>query len=266
MNGSGNSLSEWLALWLGRASRETFANAKETVRAIEELQREQMRLAGELESLLAAYDKKSRKLSARLARAMLGGDVSPAELAKLAEEQEALWRLIRRGQAAGRSTRALEQELREWCSRSDAYVGKHHPDHPEQRREFVASELRSRGRDPEAFMEYMRRPFEGSARDVDGLEDAMMSQKDGNGVTLSDSMMPVENAHVVWDTEGSEDAILREIAYCRREIRRLLAHPDSRHLGGELASFHAQLKDLHAHLRLQDRKHGERRHRFVIGV
>lgn len=115
-------------------------------------------------------------------------------------------------------------------------------------------------------MEYMRRPFEGSARDVDGLEDAMMSQKDGNGVTLFDSMMPVENAHVVWDTEGSEDAILREIAYCRREIRRLLAHPDSRHLGGELASFHAQLKDLHAHLRLQDRKHGERRHRFVIGV
>lgn len=233
--------------------------ATDAVRAIEELQREQVRLAEELERLLLVYDKRSRKLSKELARAMNGEPVQPERLGQLAEEQAALWKLIRRGQAAERGTRELEQELREWSAYPEPGVSTLHPDHPVQRIELIASELRSRGKDPSPLLAEERAGYEGSAQDVNVFE----IEPDA---TVSDENEEEAPAASAWEPSGSEDALLREIASCQREIRRLLAHPEGEHAVQDIADGYEQLKELHAFLRRMDRHTGERRHRIAIGL
>lgn len=107
------------------------------------LQDEQRRLSQELEETFLAYDAKSRGLARRVA-AMGEGAVTEQEVDRLRSEQAELWRLIRRAQAAARTTRMLERELDEWRGRESGTIPDGHPDHPVVRAEIVGSELRVR--------------------------------------------------------------------------------------------------------------------------
>jgi hypothetical protein len=107
------------------------------------LQDEQRRLSQELEETFLAYDAKSRSLAKRIA--VMGEDsVTEQEVDRLRSEQSELWRLIRRAQAAARTTRMLERELDEWRGREAGTIPDGHPDHPVVRAEIVGSELRIR--------------------------------------------------------------------------------------------------------------------------
>jgi hypothetical protein len=112
--------------------------------ALAELQEEQGRIAQELEETFVAYDQKLQTMARRLARQQ--EIPAPKELADVRQEQLELWRLVRRAQAASRSTRELERELAEWAERQDTAVPHGHPDHPRTRSEIIGSELRARER------------------------------------------------------------------------------------------------------------------------
>jgi len=234
-----------------------------------ELQEEQSRLSAELEKAFLAYDKKTRNLSKTLAKWTESG-AGIKELNRLREEQEDLWRVVRRTQAAERTTRQLETELREWSGRGEAGVRLTHPDHPLARAEIVSSELRLRGRDPSGLViERSSEPFEGSAKDVDPFSEVLEAasrESDPEAETLiipEETPMPVIEG-VEWHTEGDEH-LVREIEHCCREIRRTHAHEDCDALAGEIVMMLKDLRRLHAHLRMHDRKAGIRRYRLAIG-
>lgn len=230
-----------------------------------ELQEEQSRLSAELEKAFLAYDRKTRTLAKRLAK-WADGDAEPVELERLREEQEDLWRVVRRTQAAVRSTRDLETELREWADRSDTSMHPAHPDHPAARTEIVSSELRLRGRDPDALVRMSSsEPFEGSARDVDPVSDvleAAMNEPEEEA-PLEEEVIPVI-VGAPWDTEAVEH-LIREIEDCGREIRRANAHEDRDQFAGEIVIMLKDMRRLHAELRSRDRAAGIRRYRIGIG-
>jgi hypothetical protein len=258
-----------------------------------ELQDEQGRISAELESVFLSYDKKTRELSKRLASAALALSSPSAdegaerfdqkEAERVREEQNGLWRAIRRAQAAARTTGQLERELAEWTDGRETSAARTHPDHPLVRAEIAASELRVRGRDPSGlFADRRPDPFEGSARDVDPLTEALEFATVGTSLA-SDSAVgagsprPPEqeseegppapslaNGVAEWRA-GSDEHLIREIIECCREIRRTSAHRDRGELAGELATMFKDLRMYHAHLRKHDRKAGIRRYRFVMG-
>jgi hypothetical protein len=249
-----------------------------------ELQDEQGRISAELERAFLSYDKKTRELSKRLASAAADGfDQKEAE--RIRDEQNGLWRAVRRAQAAARTTGQLERELAEWTDGRETSAARTHPDHPLVRAEIAASELRVRGRDPSGLFAD-RRPdlFEGSARDVDPLTEALEFATAGTSLA-SDSAVgagsprpPEQESEegppappfakggglAEWRAESGEH-LIREIIGCCREIRRTSAHGDSGELAAELAAMFKNLRVFHAHLRKHDRKAGIRRYRFAMG-
>jgi hypothetical protein len=230
-----------------------------------ELQEEQGRLSSELEKAFLAYDKKTRSLAKRLAKWTDAG-VEPRELERLREEQEDLWRVVRRAQAAERTTRELLAELREWSGRGETCVRAAHPDHPDARMEIVSSELRLRGTDPVGLVsERPAEPFEGSARDVDPVSDALeaaMDEPEDRPLLEEEALPVIEGA--AWTTED-EEHLIREIEHCCREIRRTNAHADRDEFAGEIVMMLKDRRRLHAELRSRDRRAGIRRYRLAIG-
>jgi hypothetical protein len=142
------SFVDRLRVWFGGTSSSSHAARMEACledpdAAFALLQDEQRRLSQELEETFLAYDAKARALARRVA-AMGDGAVTDHEVATLRAEQTELWRLVRRAQAAARTTRMLERELDEWRGREPGSVPHGHPDHPIIRAEIVGSELRIR--------------------------------------------------------------------------------------------------------------------------
>lgn len=209
--------------------------------ALAALQEDQGLIAQELEETFLAYDRRLRTIAERLA----DGDRVPSkkDLERLRQEQAELWRLVRRAQAAGRSTAALAQELNEWQGRDAGVVDVGHPDHPQTRAEIVASELRVRGALESA-----------SADDGDEADERSAPQED----TTDDA--------VAW-TFDSDATLLREIADRERELRRLMAAAeDDPSLASEIALQNRELRDLHGRLRAHDRRTGTKRERWKMGV
>jgi hypothetical protein len=225
------------------------------------LRKEQSRLSAEVERTLALYDDRTRALAKRLAEA---GDARAIE--KICADQEDLWRTLRRLQAALRTTRDLESELREWAARAEEGELIGHPEHPVTRIEIVASELRARGRDPFALLQAIRaRKFAGSAEDVDPIGDAVGAQFIAPGLE-SEARGTEEEEYSTQPTWSREDVehILREICDHAREARRMRAHVDAPELVRELAWTIADFRRYHGHLRLLDRADGIRRDRLAI--
>jgi hypothetical protein len=230
-----------------------------------ELQEEQSRLSAELEKAFLAYDRKTREIAKRLAK-WTGSDASPEEFERLRAEQEDLWRVVRRTQAATRTNHQLEAELKEWTDRTEAAIPPTHPDHPEARTEIVASELRLRGRDPSAFIsERSTEAFEGSARDVDPFAEALeeSERESPEPIPPDEPINPAPDV-ITWNPE-TEETLVREIEDCCREIRRTNNREDRDDLAGEIVMMLNDLRRLHAQLRDHDRKTGIRRYRLTIG-
>lgn len=221
---------------------------------IESIEIEQRRLADAFESITAHYEQELVKLGKQVQKASRDG-LKANEIARLKDEQAALWRLIRRMQAAGRTTRDLEQELREWTARIGVTSSKH-PDNPRLRAEFIASELRARGKRI-ADLESQFNIKEGSAKDV-------RTTTWMNDVLDVEPLTP-EGTEPVW-VHADEQNLIGEIESCIREMKRALADPESDALAQELVDFAKQLKELHGYLRLLDRLNGVRRHRLMIGL
>lgn len=161
-----------------------------------------------------------------MARRLVGADISKKDLRTLKQEQLELWRLVRRAQASSRTTRELTRELREWKAREPGAASFGHPDHPETRVELVSSELRVRGAD-----------------------------------RANQSVVPAPS----WDHDSDEN-ILRELGTRRREMERIMDHGADYASLGELATYLSELRELHAHLRLHDRRNGIERERWRIGL
>lgn len=265
------SLSGWLRKPPASSKK---APSKEVEALLSDLQEEQTRLSAELERTLRSYDLKTRIISKRLAE-MVNNGGSKKALEMLREEQEDLWRVVRRIQSAGRSNRQLEAELREWMSRPEPAVRSAHPDHPKARVEIVASELRIRGREPAFPSESATASsYEGSARDVDPLSEVqelaeMMELEPEPIEEVQDQPAASQEeaiAHIPL-RHGSEEIVLcSEIESCIRELRRTLAHEDAASLTRELAEIAGDLKRHHAQLRRIDRGSGRRRYRMGIGL
>lgn len=239
--------------------------------ALAMLQEEQGRVAQELEETFLAYDRKLRGMAERLARRSQGvrgaedGAPSSQELDRMREEQRQLWRLVRRAQAASRSTRGLERELQEWRGHGPVMVPFGHPDHPETRAEIVASELRMRGisHDAPARPEMpapfavMKIPMKREAPVVASADipDAIASRDEADTSAGGPSW--------VHDTD---EHILREIASREREMRKLLLVKQDAETMTELAAFARELRHLHAHLRAHDRRAHVGRVRWTMGI
>jgi hypothetical protein len=220
----------------------------------EGLEREQRMLAHTLEGMLKGLENRLMTLGKRVRQTMHGG-AGERDASHIRNEQAALWRVVRRLQAANRTTHALEQELREWSSRDGNGRSSADPDHPRTRAEFIASELRSRGKavDPGLLQEA---PHEGSAHDAGRAFEF---------VTSSSEPADAEAEPPVW-MHAEATCLEDEIGSCIREMNRMLAHPDRASLAAELLGFAKQLKELHGHLRVHDRLTGERRNRLMIGM
>lgn len=254
--------------------------------ALAELQEEQARIAQELEDTFVAYDKKLQAMARRLS----GLDREPVtdrELRKVREEQLELWRLVRRAQAGSRTTGELKRELQEWSMRESGAVGYGHPDHPGTRVELVASELRVRGVEPGGRGRAEgREGYEGCARDAGGeahrlndSEKAFGSWHLGRRPQMRDaeclSNVPVQNNEEAtslmiesgpgWEHDDDE-ALLRELRSRRGEMERIMKNDEDEESVRELATFLSELRELHAHLRLHDRRNGIERERWRMGM
>lgn len=264
------TLDDRLTSWLRKPDRTSRSASRRKGSGADallaELQEEQSRLSAELEKAFLAYDKKTRNLSKTLAKWTESG-VGIKELERLRQEQEDLWRVVRRAQAAERTNRQLETELREWSGRDETCVRSTHPDHPGARTEIVSSELRLRGRDPSGLVTaHSSESFEGSAKDVNPLVEALeaiMPEPEEIEIIPERASAPVIEG-VEWRSE-TDELIIREIEHCCREIRRTHAHEDGDALVGEIVMMLKDLRMLHAHLRTHDRKAGIRRYRLAIG-
>jgi len=215
-----------------------------------ELQDEQRRIADELEDTFIAYDRKLQGAAKRIAS--LGADsLTPKEWERLRAEQLELWRLLRRAQAAQRSTRALAREVEEWRAVDSGVLPEGHPDHPETRAEIVESELRVRG----VFATVSRAAQEEAEESPVILEEEGRLGEEGTEAHLVSDRGPApEWTHVLTD-----DLLLQEIHQHERELARTTAPSD-------IADLLRSLRDLHASLRFYDRKQARPRLRVGLGL
>lgn len=278
------------------------ASTEKIAQLITDLQSEQSRLSAEVEQTLLQYDNRTQVLAKRLAAA--DDDLDEHQIERFRSDQEGLWRTVRRLQAALRATRELETELREWASRTEADDRIGHPDHPATRIEIVASELRSRGRDPFAYLQSIRtKRFDGSAKDANPIEEILADQQT---VAQDDEEAAFDNIAKPNDLASEEeslvpewhrlhtDNLIREIRDAAREAKRMkhagifvgpharrniLADDGDASLGAtpgfaqvkaddeviaELARTIADYRRYHGHLKMSDRIDGIRRNRLAI--
>ena len=211
--------------------------------ALAELQEEQARIAQELEETFMAYDHKLQAMAERLGSQ--DREPSSKELANLRQEQLDLWRLVRRAQAAVRSTRELERELSEWTERTDVAAPHGHPDHPHTRAEIVGSELRVRGGSTSASSEEMRSArISPRAMEMPATQDVLPTVAFSQGMVqaLSPEWQATDEAH-----------ILRELASRERELERLHDALDiDPALDAGIALMNKEMQELRKHLREQD--------------
>ncbi len=261
-----------LTSWLRKPDRKKKRSrpTKDAEALLADLQEEQARLSAELEQAFRAFDKRTRSLAKRLAR-MVNDGAKMKELKSIRDEQEELWRVVRRFQAAGRSNRELETELGEWLGREESSVRTSHPDHPSARAEIVASELRIRGKQLPVSGEDAPASFEGSAKDVDPYRDAVLHMQSGPDLELEDVIdepIPTEGegaAHIALRDDALAGTLMDEIATCTCELKRTLAHDEREILRAELVAMLKDLRRLHGQLRTCDRAAGIRRYRLGIG-
>lgn len=205
--------------------------------ALAELQEEQRQIGEELEATFLAYDRKLQEMAGRLRAS--GGVMDKRELKRLRSEQTDLWRLVRRAQAAFRSTHELERELREWSHRPVGAMPSGHPDHPGTRIEIVGSELRVRG--------------------VGAIPLVDIATDDG------DEKADISEDGPAWNAVPAA-SLLREIEMKEKEMARLLAQGSGAETSAEIAAFARELRELHAHLRRTDKQEGRSRDRLGMGV
>jgi hypothetical protein len=268
-------LTRWFGFRSPLASARLRACESDPGGMLAELQEEQSRLAEELEDTFRAFDERVRSMAKRMAG--VGGDpITKKEMKSLKNEQMDLWRLVRRAQASSRTTRELQRELKEWTSRPEGVAPFGHPDHPVTRAELVASELRVRGIGvgPAGPQDCRTAGLsEGSVYDAGPMEvvfdEGALADGDlGTG--------PDEEEGPEWEHE-EEEALLKELRNRKREMERILesASP-SAPIGAsgdidegavrELALFLGELRELHGHLRENDRRNGVTRERWQIGM
>ncbi|HWQ99958.1 MAG TPA: hypothetical protein VN397_03885 [Candidatus Methylomirabilis sp.] len=265
--------------------------------ALAQLQEEQSRIAQDLEDTFVAYDKKLQAM----ARQLSGLDEEPVtakDVLRLRGEQVQLWRLLRRAQAAARGTRELTHELKEWQSREAGSAPFGHPDHPETRAELVASELRVRGVGVGSGSWQQaegRVGFNGSSKDVaeemlsrpvratqcpsakftlsraEGLRTGSarttLPRQEGTSSVRDEEEAPssIVETGPEWDHDTDEH-LLRELRSRRGEMERIMKSGGDEDSVRELATFLSELRELHAHLRLHDRRNGVKRERWRMGV
>ena len=260
------TLDERLTSWLRKPAPKQSSEEAELL--LTDLQEEQARLSSDLERTLLSYDKQTRKLAKRLAL-MVHDGADVGELERIREEQEWLWRVIRRVQAAERSDRELEREYQEWRERPNGTVSSGHPDHPDVRREIVASELRIRGYEPAVAAPEAVPSFEGSARDVDPVGDVFSSLSEVSEPALIDEPVSVdanEASGLVLRDDALAGSLMDEIASCTMELKRTMDRPERSLLRDELVLMLKDLRRLHAELRACDRATGTRRYRIHVGT
>lgn len=223
--------------------------------SLEACEREQERIACEMERILHAYNERSIAIARRLLLARKEG-IRKKELDALVEEQEKLTFVIRRLQASERSLRDLEHEYREWRAR--AREGGEDEVKILRRAEIVASELRLRGReviDPEKEPSY-----EGSAKDVNPFEDLAIEDE-----SIPDTDTDIDTAPIFQDEgpiHASLPGLLEEVDTATSEAYRMLRSPD-RYDAATIASALADLRRHHGNLRMHDRREGIRRIRVT---
>ncbi|MEN9557995.1 MAG: hypothetical protein RL141_364 [Candidatus Parcubacteria bacterium] len=244
------------------------------VSAISELQDEQRRIADELEQTFLTYDGKLQAAAKRIAS--LGPEsVTPEEREHLRAEQLELWRLVRRAQAAARSTRDLAREVREWQEHGPTHAPEGHPDHPNTRVEIAESELRVRGViSSSRSSSHTPDPLEKSMRDAAGIhalhapgflaEDAeeAAARAIAQALAEEEEAASYKNPPSTWEHDGDE-ALLREIHHHERELARSLAAPHEE--PQDIAALVKGLRSLHAHLRVHDRRTNHSRVRYTLG-
>jgi hypothetical protein len=267
-----NLLKRWLGFPFPLASARLRACESDPGGMLAELQEEQGRLAEELEETFRAFDERVRDMAKRMS-GINGEPITKKEMKSLKKEQQDLWRLVRRAQASSRTTRELQRELKEWTARPEGVAPFGHPDHPMTRAELVASELRVRGIGvgPAGLSE-------GSVFDAGTMQVASSEEE-----ALADGDLdsePEEDEAPDWEHED-EEAILKELRNRKREMERILESGSSfAPIGAsgdeegsvndaavrELALFLGELRELHAHLRQNDRRNGVSRERWKIGM
>lgn len=225
--------------------------------ALVALQDDQRHIADELEATFLAYDRRLRAAAKRLAA--LGPDsVSMEEQAQLRDEQLELWRLVRRAQAAQRSTRELIREVAEWRAHEPTAATEGHPDHPETRVEIVESELRVRGVAlPDAPRGTTQEP---SASSVWAFEEPEGIHWLHRMPEQADEAEDVERPMALPDWEhDSDEVLLREIRHQEQELARTTRPTD-------IADLLKGLRTLHGYLRSHDRRTHRQRVRYTMGL
>ena len=257
------TLSERIAaaFGIGDAEEPALRPSPRAARELGDLEAEQRRLSVDVEEQTRSYDAACRRLAERIA-AFASSKATMKDVERIRGEQHRLWKLIRRAQAAERSSRELEREYLEWRSRSGEDgigIKTTHPDHPRTRMEIVASELRVRGIDPPEPL-VQTRGYEGSAGDVAEPDELAADAPEPVADPQSAAVLADEDAPV-WEEESGEIR-LREVDDAARELRRLLARDDADVRGRDIAEAARILRTHHGALRLRDRREGVRRYRL----
>lgn len=258
MKSEDRSVFSRMASWLRTGSDQREGETQELAR----LRAEQLRLSAELEQLLSFYDERTRTLASKLVSS--DRTYTDHELRNFVADQQSLWKLIRRLQAAERSVPQLEQEYREWSSRSADHLSECHPDHPTMRKELIASELRVRGRS----IPVIESPavFEGSAKDADPFSDLVLEDDQENQMVPDDSSDDslLDASRSIPVSEEMKQTLLDQIRECGYQLRKQSV--DSECTPQDLAEIYAELRRYHAELRALDRRTGQRRYRVVLHI
>lgn len=250
MKSEDGSIFSRVSSWLRAPSKQASNVSQER----ERLRLEQLRLSAELESALSSYDARTRDLALRIVSPE--SEMSDEHFQKMYEEQLHLWKVIRRLQAADRTIPQLEQEYMEWKGRKEEGLLRSHPDHPESRMEFIASELRARGRSIPVRSDSSC--FEGSAKDADPFEDLNLEDVSVDNEVVDDSQNDaLQSIGIIPISAEIQQSVLDQIRECGRQIQKQTSSRD-------LAESYKELRMHHASLREIDRRTGVRRYRVVL--
>jgi len=225
------------------------------VEAVRRAMREEQRaLSLDLEQLFRLYDEKVQHLSKRL-QSMSAAEVE-SEAASIRETQETLKRLLRRAEAATKTSTQLERELAGWESRGSD--DDFHADHPSVRAEVIRSELASRN--PGVVRVPVRRVEPSTP-----VQDLRVEDENEEVRGLPNIVDVPTSADVELLPEPDSANLLAAIRDATRETERWHAIPVQDHDEETLLQVH-HLRDLHAILKRLDRAKGVRRNRLEYAV
>lgn len=230
---------------------------------------DQARLGAEIEEVFRAYDARLASLASRVKT--LSEDDLAREMESIREAQDGLRRIVRRFQAALKSTAELDQELDGW----EGHPGDEatlHADHPLIRSEIVRSELLLRH---EEKLREQKKDRTGSGRFVDpGLSSmgGLSRQDDGKEqewdarnvysppLNSSQGMLQVQVHEIDPVRIPDEAQLIAAIRDAVRETNRWHALENHEHTQ-DAADQVRQMKQLHGILKRLDAQKGIRRDR-----